>query len=138
MNRRLVLAGLGLAVVAVFWTVTQSWAQRERPPEPKAEGVPAVPFRGGPMHQPGRFICAYGSAERVLVLDTATGQVYGVYAKDIKTADDLAKVREMPPGFERPRDPGRRPGEGRGDGDRPREGLKKEKEKERPPFEKEG
>src|SRR4051794_18584538 len=127
MNRRLVLAGLGLAVVAVFWTVAQSWAQRDRPPEPRAEGVPAIGIRVGPMHQPGRFICAYGAAERVLVLDTATGQVYGIYPKDFKTAEDLAKVREMPSAFERRPGDGRRPGEGdrpregRGDGDRPKE-----------------
>src|SRR4051794_37139296 len=115
MNRRLVLAGLGLAVVAVVWTAAQSWAQRDRPPEPRAEGVP---FRGGPMNQPGRFICAYGSAERVLVLDTATGQVYAVNPKDFKSAEELAKLREMPPAFERRPGDGRRPGEG----DRPREG----------------
>jgi hypothetical protein len=161
MNRRFVLAGLGLAaVVAALWTVSQSSAQRERPGDPRPEGLPAIGVRVGPMHQAGRFICAYGSAEKVLVLDTATGQVYSIHATEFKSAADLAKVRDMPalpierrPGEDR-RDPIRRDGDRPREGDparprdedRPKEGLKgdkerppvKEKKKDRPPFEKDG
>src|SRR6185369_9191238 len=97
MNRRFVLAGLGLAaVLALLWTVSQSSAQRDRPPEPRAEGGPVVGVRIGAMHQPGRFISAYGSASYVLVLDTTTGQVFKINEVDFKSAADLAKMRDMP------------------------------------------
>src|SRR6187401_285481 len=97
MNRRYMLAGLGLvAVLAVLWLVSQSSAQRDRPPEARAEGVPAVGIRVGPMQQPGRFVSAFASADTVLVLDTATGNVYRVTEVNFKSAADLAKIRDMP------------------------------------------
>src|SRR5262245_47644201 len=118
MNRRFVLAGLGLAaVLAVLWTVSQSWAQRDRPPEPRAEDIPALGVRVMTMHQPGRFISAYGSATYVLVLDTTTGQVFKINETDFKSAADLAKLRDV-----RVLPVERRPGEDRRDPVRPREG----------------
>ena len=42
----------------------------------------------------GRFTVAYGSAERVILLDTATGQVYKAIERDFKAMADLPKARE--------------------------------------------
>lgn len=73
--------GLGILVFGL----SLAPAQRDRP----MEG-----FR--PMLQPGRFTVAHSHPERILILDTATGQVYAVNEKEFKKSSDLPKVGEMP------------------------------------------
>lgn len=46
----------------------------------------------GPMG--GRFTVAHASADAVLILDTATGQVYKAGAKDFKKMSELPKMGE--------------------------------------------
>ncbi|MGL4551088.1 MAG: hypothetical protein ACRC33_07865 [Gemmataceae bacterium] len=108
MSRRWLVAGLGLAAAAgVLVWVSSSSAQRDG----------GMPGRMGP---PGRFICAFGSPAQVVVLDTATGQVYAINQRDFKSADDLARMRDVPA----------RPVERLRDGDRPREGDRRPKERD--------
>jgi hypothetical protein len=81
MNQRIVwplafVAGAGLLAFGLASTFAQ------RPPE--APPVSPVFY--------GRFIVAHAAAERVLVLDSATGQVYKFLEKDFRRPADLPKV----------------------------------------------
>ena len=111
----------------------------------------AQPMAGGGWGISGRFVVAHASDKQVLVLDTATGQVYSV--TEFKAAADMPKLVGPPvgrpggerpadrgrPGGERPRDRGRPEGErprdrGRPEGERPREAPpERERPREAPP-----
>ena len=73
-----VVAALALGVVVLV--ISQSTAQRA------GGGMPGMPG------MPGRFVVAHASANQVLILDTATGQVYR--AKE----DEFKKLSELPRG----------------------------------------
>ena len=100
----------------------------------------AQPMAGGGWGISGRFVVAHASDKQVLVLDTATGQVYSV--TEFKAAADMPKLVGPPvgrPGGERPADRGRPGGErprdrGRPEGERPREAPpERERPREAPP-----
>ena len=86
---------LGLAVLVVG--ITKLSAQR--PPINLPGLAPPV----------GRFVVAHATAARVIILDSATGQVYVAEEKDFKPVSALPKVGEgfRPPGLDRLRDRGR-------------------------------
>ena len=73
-----VVAALGLG--GLILVISQSTAQR-----PGGGG-------GGAPGMPGRFVVAHASAHQVLVLDTATGQVYRVPSDDFKKLSDLPRM----------------------------------------------
>ena len=100
----------------------------------------AQPMAGGGWGISGRFVVAHATDKQVLVLDTATGQVYSV--TEFKAAADMPKLVGPPvgrPGGERPADRGRPGGErprdrGRPEGERPREAPpERERPREAPP-----
>ena len=45
---------------------------------------------------PYRFVVAYGAVDRVIVLDSATGQVYKAMERDFKPMSELPKVGGEP------------------------------------------
>lgn len=53
--------------------------------------------------QPGRFVVAYGSATKVIILDTGTGKLYAAGEKDFAKASELPKFGM--PGMRFPRPP---------------------------------
>ena len=113
-----IVAVLSLGGLIAF--LSQSSAQRApggRPGGAAEPGMPGMP--GVPHGMPGRFVVANASSSQVLILDTATGQVYRAGEKDFKKMSDLpgmgrdgqtpARDRRPEPKVEdRPRD-GRRP-----------------------------
>ena len=75
----------------------------------------------GPGMQAGRFVVAHSTPERIVILDTATGQVYVATERDFKKMSEMPKVgsdRLIRPPFREKEDP-----------DRPR--LRERLEKER-------
>ena len=73
------VACLGLG--GLILVISQSTAQRP------GSGMPGMP--GGMPGMPGRFVVANASSSQVLILDTATGQVYRALEKDIKKLSEL-------------------------------------------------
>jgi hypothetical protein len=58
--------------------------------------------RGGmdhPAHAPhsGRFVVAHALAERIVILDTATGQLYVAGEKDMKKFSEMPKIGDGQP-----------------------------------------
>ncbi|MFO0876741.1 MAG: hypothetical protein U0840_05155 [Gemmataceae bacterium] len=115
------LGGLGLlAVLAASVQVLPGLAQ------PRPDFVrPMV----GPGPQVGRFVVAQSNDTRIVILDTATGQLYAA------SADDFKKHRDIP----RPPEPGAgRPGERDRDGRRPDERTPPGEEGRQPPPRRDG
>ena len=129
MNHRFVwsiVAVLSLGGLIAF--LSQSSAQRAPGGRAGGDGVPEMPRMPGmaamPHGMPGRFVVANASSSQVLILDTATGQVYRAGEKDFKSVSELPGMgqpgggrgvgqpgggrRPEPKIEERPRD-GRRP-----------------------------
>ncbi len=113
--------------------------------------TPAQPggMFGGP--RPGRFVVAHASATQVLILDTATGNIYKAGEKDFKAFAEIAKAVEGGgfPGGPFPKDGppfGKDGFFGKKDGDEKdggfpkkegrKEGFGKKEGKKRPPVEK--
>lgn len=119
----------GLVLVGLAVVIGSSYAQRP--------GVGFSPF-GAPA---GRFAVAHASADAVLVLDTATGQVYKAGRDDFKKMSELPRIDERgrPPVIDRDRPFGKerekkdvdRPRKEREKRDREREGDEKRERKER-------
>jgi hypothetical protein len=76
-----IVGGLGLALLILV--LNSGSAQRPPDDEPR----PAGPPPGGPM--PSRFVVAHATADRVVILDTVTGQVYVARERDFKSMDEL-------------------------------------------------
>ena len=79
------VACLGLGGLTLV--ISQSTAKRA----PGGAGGPGGPagMPGGMPGMPGRFVVANASATQVLILDTATGQVYRAKEEDFKKMSDL-------------------------------------------------
>jgi hypothetical protein len=86
--------------------------------------------------QAGRFVVAHSSPERIVILDTATGQVYVATERDFKKMSEMPKVggdRLIRPPFRDKEDPERprlreRPDKERSEKER-RERERREKER---------
>jgi hypothetical protein len=90
MKHRILWPAVGvLGLLALAFVIGSAYAQRIVGGG-GAAGVGIGPF--GPV--PGRFMVAHASAEAVLILDTATGQVYKAVPKDFKKASELPKVED--------------------------------------------
>jgi len=76
-------------LVGLVLAINYATAQPPRPPMGGGFGGMFGP-------QSGRFICAYGSASEVIVLDTATGKLYRAERKDFHKMSELPKVQEGP------------------------------------------
>ncbi len=90
MNPRIVwpiTALLGLAVVVLGWSHLSAQRLPERP----------LAFMAGP--QVGRFVVAHALAERIVILDTATGQLYVAGERDMKRFTELPRLSEGRPPF---------------------------------------
>jgi hypothetical protein len=114
------VVGLGILVFGL----SSGLAQRDRP----LEGM-------RPQGQPWRFTVAHANAGRIVILDTATGQLYVANEKDFKPHSDLPRVGEQgrPRPIERDKEPIRR----EKDRERPKERdkettLEKDKDKVKP------
>ncbi len=122
------LAGLTILVVGLAVSVTEVVGQRERPPlppqapriadapAPKDAPLPAPPVEMarpmiGPI-TPGRYQVAKATDDFIIVLDTATGELYRTPISEVKSFKDRPRIPE----FVRPLPPEaiRRP-----DGERP-------------------
>ena len=78
-----IVAVLSLGGLIAF--LSQSSAQRAGGGAPG--GMPGM--AGMPQGMPGRFVVANASSSQVLILDTATGQVYRAKEEDFKKMSDL-------------------------------------------------
>jgi len=120
-NNRGVWALAAVAALALLVAgISQVPAQR-----PNIGGGGAGIMIGPPGPMPGRFVVARVAGESIILLDTATGELYRADSKDVKAFSEKPKVEAPPrffPGRERPRD-------GDGPRDRPREERKKEDRK---------
>lgn len=76
----------------------------------------------------GRFVVAHATAERVLILDSTTGQIYVAEEKDFKKLAELPKL--APRLFERDGEGDRPFRKKEGDREERKEGGKRKKEKE--------
>src|SRR5262245_44529808 len=122
------IAGV-VALAIVVYGITAVNAQRD----PPRDGFMRAPI------QPGRFAVAHAGPERIVILDTATGQLYVGGEKDFKKMSELPRFGEMGrpairrgDGEDRPRENEReRPKEG-GDRVRPKEREKPKEGEERP------
>lgn len=81
-----VVACLGLGGLTLV--LSQSTAQRVV--EPPSGGITVTGSR--PAGPPGRFVVANASSLQVLILDTATGQVYRAKEEDFKKMSDLPRL----------------------------------------------
>jgi hypothetical protein len=109
MQKRLLwsLGGLGLlALLAASVQVVPGLAQ------PRPEFARPMP---GPGPQVGRFVVAHANDARIVLLDTATGQLYAAMGEDWKKHREIPRPPE--PGSMRPGEEGRQPPPRR-DGDR--------------------
>lgn len=102
-----VVACLGLGGLTLV--LSQSTAQR-----PGGGGLGGPPgmqggMPGGSPGMPGRFVVANASSSQVLVLDTATGQVYRAKEADFKKMSDLPGMGQPGGGNARPPARDRRP-----------------------------
>jgi hypothetical protein len=88
-----VVAALSLGGLIAF--ISQSSAQRAGGGRAGGAAEPGMPGMAGPHGMPGRYVVANASPSQVLILDTATGQVYRAGEKDFKSVSDL-------PGMGRP------------------------------------
>jgi hypothetical protein len=122
-----VVGGLGLFALA--FAIGSAYAQRIVRGGEGGGGVGVAAFA-----MPGRFTVAHGSADAVLILDTATGKVYRAGKDDFKKMSELPKINEGLPGVG-PRDPDRpiHRERDRKDRDRPRKDREKEREREGDP-----
>jgi hypothetical protein len=106
------IAGV-VALAIVVYGITAVNAQRD----PPREGFGRMP------PQVGRFAVAHAGPERIVILDTATGQLYAGYPKDLKALSELPKVGEL----------GRQPLRRGEEGERPRDkDREKPREREKP------
>jgi hypothetical protein len=75
------LLAIGLVVLSINSVSAQRDGDRGRPME-----------RMGSAPHAGRFVVAHALAERIVILDTATGQLYVAGEKDMKKVSELPKV----------------------------------------------
>lgn len=130
------IAGVFALAFMALVVSSQSSAQRRPQPEDRDERPQPV-VRPGFMAA-GRFVVAHATEKQIVILDTATGQLYKATDKDIKAYKDLPRpgpvrvpVRER--GREQPKE---RPARDRGKEARPKEKGERPKEKGDRPKEK--
>lgn len=115
MKNRIVWPIVGVLGVGML-AVLLSSVRAQRPP---------MGFGGPP--QPGRFVVAHASAERIVILDSATGQLYVGSEKDFKKLSELPRQGEgRPPFMDKDREKRRDK-----DGQPPRERRPKKDDKEK-------
>jgi hypothetical protein len=133
MNRTGLWMAAGLfGLVLLIFGVAHLSAQRERRP-----AEPPRPPPGGfmPPGQVGRFVVAQVKGDVIILLDTATGDLYKATADDAKKYSERPKAPTFRPpgdrGRERRREAGRDRGRERGrDKDRARERPREERAKD--------
>lgn len=77
------LVGLGLLILGLSSTSAQRGG---------GGGGDMQPFRGGPGPMMGRFVVAYASADRVVIVDSMTGHVYKATERDFRPISSLPNV----------------------------------------------
>lgn len=77
-----IIGGLGLVLLILVFNPGSA----QRPPDDDPRPGPPP---GGP--HPGRYVVAHATADRVVILDTATGQVYVARERDFKSMADLPR-----------------------------------------------
>lgn len=120
------VVALGVVVLGVSSLAAQREGDRERRP-------------GVIMAAPGRFVVAHALAERIVILDTATGQLYVATERDMKRHSEMPRpigpddrirgFRDEMKRDEFKRD-GRRDKDARKEGKRDRDERKEKKDKD--------
>lgn len=83
------VVALGVVVLGITTVEAQRDGDRGRPMD-----------RPAPAPRAGRFVVAHALAERIVILDTATGQLYVAGERDMKKFSELPSIGDGRPAFD--------------------------------------